>query len=145
MLAYKRILAAVDLGDDGMPVCRRAAELAEKYAASLTLLHVVEYVPVDLGSDLVLPSPLEVEELLLERAKKDLRELADEWEGIEVDPVVVVGTTKSEILRYADEGQVDLIVIGRHSRHGILKLLGSTANAILHNAHCDVLAVNISQ
>jgi universal stress protein A len=38
---------------------------------------------------------------------------------------------------------VDLIVIGSHGREGIQRLLGSTANAVLHGAPCDVLAVRI--
>ena len=38
---------------------------------------------------------------------------------------------------------VDLIVIGGHGRHGLALLLGSTANAVLHGAPCDGLAVRI--
>jgi universal stress protein A len=38
---------------------------------------------------------------------------------------------------------MDLIIIGSHGRHGIRILLGSTANAILHSAKCDVLAVRV--
>ncbi|WP_292363901.1 universal stress protein, partial [Methylophaga sp. UBA1464] len=37
----------------------------------------------------------------------------------------------------------DLIVVGSHGRKGIKMLLGSTANAILHHARCDVLAVRL--
>jgi universal stress protein A len=46
-------------------------------------------------------------------------------------------------VRIADENQADLIVVGSHGRHGIKMLLGSTANAVLHHAHCDVLAVRL--
>ncbi|MEJ2344256.1 MAG: universal stress protein, partial [Gammaproteobacteria bacterium] len=47
------------------------------------------------------------------------------------------------ILDTAKEQQVDLIVLGSHGRHGIGRLLGSTADNILHHADCDVLAVRI--
>jgi len=145
MAVYEKILVTLDLGSDGEVVCKRAAELAKKYSAKLLLLHVVEYVPIDLGSDLMLPQPLEIEESLVARAKEYLADRVKGLDGIDVVSSVEIGATKSEIIRYADDNHVDLIVIGRHSRHGIFRLLGSTANAVLHNAHCDVLAVNITE
>ena len=145
MVAYEKILAAIDVGNDGVVVCQRAAELAEKYSAKLLLLHVVEYVPIDLGSDLMLPQPMEIEESLVARAKEYLADRVKELDGIDVVSSVELGVIKSEIIRYADDNHADLIVIGRHSRHGIFRLLGSTANAVLHSAHCDVLAVNIAE
>ena len=145
MAAYKTILATLDLGRDGEVVCQRAAELAEKYSAKLLLLHVVEYVPIDLGNELMLPQPIEIEESLVARAREYLADRVKGLKGIDVDWCVEVGVTKAEIIRYADGNHVELIVIGRHSRHGIFRLLGSTANAVLHSAHCDVLAVNIGE
>jgi universal stress protein A len=56
---------------------------------------------------------------------------------------VVQGNTRREILRVAEENGVDLIVLGSHGRQGIQLLLGSTANAVLHGAPCDVLAVRV--
>jgi nucleotide-binding universal stress UspA family protein len=53
------------------------------------------------------------------------------------------GSTRREILRLAKELDTNLIVIGSHGREGIQRLLGSTANAVLHGAPCDVLAVRI--
>ena len=38
---------------------------------------------------------------------------------------------------------VDLIVVGSHGRHGLALLLGSTADAVLHHAKCDVMAVRL--
>ncbi len=145
MAIYEKILATLDLGRDGEEVYERAVELAKKYSAKLLLLHVVEYVPVDLGSDLMLPQPLEIEESLVARAKKNLADKVKDLDDVDVVSSVEMGATKSEIIRYADDNEVDLIVIGRHSRRGIFKLLSSTANAVLHNAHCDVLAVNIAE
>lgn len=43
----------------------------------------------------------------------------------------------------AEEQKADLIVIGSHGRHGLGRLLGSTANGVLQGAPCDVLAVRI--
>jgi universal stress protein A len=43
----------------------------------------------------------------------------------------------------AEELDADLIVLGTHGRHGLGLMLGSTANAVLHGAPCDVLAVKV--
>jgi universal stress protein A len=56
---------------------------------------------------------------------------------------VELGATKFEIARVAKENTFDLIVVGSHGRHGVALLLGSTANAVLHGAPCDVLAVRV--
>lgn len=53
------------------------------------------------------------------------------------------GVPKQEITQVADEQQADLIVVGSHGRHGLELLLGSTTNAILHHANCDVIAVRL--
>ena len=143
MSGYRHILCAVDLSDENVAVASRAAELARFYQAKLSLLHVVEYIPIDLANELVLPQQQEIEQQLVAQATAHLRSLASKM-GIEpLHEAVVQGSTKSEIIEYAQANQVDLIVLGRHGRHGISRLLGSVANAVLHHATCDVLAVRI--
>ena len=143
MSGYRHILCAVDLSEENVAVASRAAELARFYQAKLSLLHVVEYIPIDLANELVLPQQQEIEQQLVAQATAHLRSLASKM-GIEpLHEAVVQGSTKSEIIEYAQANQVDLIVLGRHGRHGISRLLGSVANAVLHHATCDVLAVRI--
>ena len=63
-----------------------------------------------------------------------------------VRTLVEIGPPKSEITRIAEEQEVDLIVVGSHGRHGFVEnLLGSTANAVIHHAKCDVLTVKIQE
>lgn len=57
--------------------------------------------------------------------------------------LVAHGNTAAEIHRLADEGDVDLIVVGTHGKHGVELVAGSSANAVLHGANCDSLAVKI--
>ncbi len=61
------------------------------------------------------------------------------------DQHVVVGMPDTEIHRFADEHNVDLIVVGSHGRHGFALLLGSTSTGVLHGAQCDVLAVRVGK
>jgi universal stress protein A len=53
------------------------------------------------------------------------------------------GTPAVEVHRLTGELHADLVVMGTHGKHGVELLLGSTANAVLHGANCDVLAVRI--
>jgi len=81
---------------------------------------------------------------MVEAAKRRLAAMAADIDvGGPVTQWVELGATKQEIVRIAATQGVDLIVIGSHGRHGIGRLLGSTANAVLHGAGCDVLAVRI--
>ena len=147
MRGYQHILCAVDLSNENAVVFSRAAELANHYGARLSLLHAVEYIPIDLANELVLPQQQEIEQQLLEQAKRALAALVGQpiETPLKNQPLqsVVQGSVKSSIVDYAENNQVDLIVIGRHGRHGISRLLGSVANAVLHHAPCDVLAVRV--
>ncbi len=143
MPGYSHILLAVDFSASADAVAGKALELSRAFATKLSLIHVVEFVPVDLSNELVLPQAPEMDQELLQLAKQRLGELAARLGMGECPCIVVQGNTRREILRIAEQDQVDLIVIGSHGRQGIQLLLGSTANAVLHGAPCDVLAVRV--
>jgi universal stress protein A len=138
---YQHVLCAVDLSEENVAVFSRATELAKQYDAQFSLLHVVEYIPIDLANELVLPQQQEIEKQLYDHAEVVLARLAKSLP--QTKKVVESGSIKSGIVEYAQDHQVDLIVIGRHGRHGLSRLLGSVANAVLHHAPCDVLAVRV--
>lgn len=140
---YRHILLAADLAPDTTAVTERARSLAGP-GTRITLIHVIEplalaygaEMPVDLGT---------LQEEISRQAQSRLGQLAASL-GIDAkDCVLATGTIEREILRTATERNVDLIVLGSHSRRGLAVLLGSTANAVLHHAHCDVLAVRIAR
>jgi universal stress protein A len=143
MSTYKHILSAVDLSEDSKPVARRALELQGLGAARLSLLHVVEPVPIDMPDDFILPERAELEDYVVETARDKLNRFAEELGIPEQARFLEMGSAKTEIARFAEDNGVDLIVLGSHGRHGLQLLLGSTANAVLHVAPCDVLAVRV--
>ena len=143
MATYQHLLLAVDFAPDSEQVVQRARDLARLHEARLSLVHVTEYVPVDMASELVLPQEVELDRELNDLAINRLAELGERIGIPAADQHVLQGNTRGEILHLAEELQVDLIVLGSHGRHGIQRLLGSTANAVLHGASCDVLAVRI--
>ena len=145
MSVYRHILCAVDFASQSERIGERAASIARQYGARLSLLHVVEYLPLALDNELLLPPSAELETQLMDHAARKLEEYAQRLslEGTAVRRVVL-GSTKLEIIRYAESEGIDLIVLGSHGRHGLARMLGSTANAVIHSAPCDVLAVRIS-
>ena len=143
MKDYTHILLATDFSADSAQVSDQAIEIARHYGAKLSIVHVVEYVSLEISDDSALPQELDVEKTLKEIAQTRMQELAGRLDMPVVEQRILQGSTRREILRMASEVGVDLIVIGSHGRHGLQLLLGSTANAVLHGAPCDVLAVRI--
>lgn len=149
MNAYKQILVAVDLTEDSQRVCQQAIEVAKGNNASIFLIHVVEIVyQISVAYEpMFYPAFEDIsqnEEELIKLSKTKMADLIKGLktaENVRIESDVISGIPKAEILRLAEEKQTDLIVCGSHGRSGFELLLGSTANAILHHAPCDVLAV----
>lgn len=136
---YKKVLFATDFDDVGISAAHKAKKIADENHAELFLAHVVEPIPAYAYPGFA--GFAEVEVSIREQAEKELNALGDRL-GIDVKHrLLEFGSTKNEVLRVAQEHNVDLIVTGSHGKHGLALLLGSTANAILHGAECDVLIV----
>ncbi len=139
---YRRILLVLDLSEDSRTIGARARAIAAACGAELSLLHVVEYVPVEPMGETLLPA-IEVEEELIRRARTRLSELGREL-GLADSPCrVEAGSIKAEIVRVATETGSDLVVIGSRERHGFSILVNLTEDTVLHAAPCDVLAVRL--
>ena len=140
MREYKKILACVDLTDGSEQIADRARDMAGRCGADVTLLHVVEYVPVEPMGEALLPA-VQIEGELVERATQRIAELAART-GLEAaQRIVRAGNIKSEVVRVAQETGADLIVLGSRERHGVSVLFNQTEDTVLHAAPCDVLAV----
>jgi len=141
---YKHILLAVDFFEQDEIVVNRAKSLADAYQAKLSLIHVVDSLPItDAGYGTEIPFNLDLTAELMAAAKARLANLAAKLDVPESGRWLEIGSPKLEIIRVAEESNVDLIVVGSHGRHGLALLLGSTANGVLHRAKCDVLAVRL--
>ena len=141
---YKHILLAVDFFEQDVVVTQRAKDLANKCQARLSIVHVVDSLPiVDAGYGMDIPYNLDLTAELMASAKNRLAALAERLDVSEDSRWLEIGSPKTEIIKVAAQNQVDLIVIGSHGRHGLALLLGSTANAVLHHAPCDILAVRL--
>jgi len=146
METYKHILLAADFSEHGGIVAERAKDLANKYQAKLSVVHVMDNLLItDAAYGSTIPFDLDLTAELMAAAKKRLASLAEKLAIPEENQWMEMGSPKLEIIRIAEENNVDLIVVGSHGRHGLALLLGSTANGVLHHAKCDVLAVRIKE
>jgi len=142
MSLYSHILLATDFNIETERVVERAIALADVNQCKLSVIHVIEPISIAYGGEF----PIDLGDLhkeLEKQGREQLQQLAKTVNIPDNQCFLEIGLTEKEVLRVAAEKAVDLIIVGSHGKHGLRLLLGSTANAILHHAECDVLAVRI--
>ncbi|HID45452.1 MAG TPA: hypothetical protein EYP34_06830 [Chromatiaceae bacterium] len=144
---YRHILVALDFSPNARHALARALELARAHGAVLSLVHAVESTfYLDVGYDPFMVDSgefIELDQQIHDRAEAQMKKLSDSLDYPNIRHEVLWGTPKNAVISYAEAQQVDLIVVGSHGRHGIARLLGSTAAAIAHSARCDVFVVRL--
>ena len=139
---YKHILFATDLTEDTEYLLQKVRAICGLTSAKLSLVHVVEPLP---GYSYAYLGIEDIEGQLLNEARQSIEKLGAQLKVPVAGQHVEVGPTKTKILKIADDVAADLIICGSHGRHGLSLLLGSTANAVLHGAKCDVLTVRLPE
>ncbi len=145
-LQLRKILLPTDFSGCADYALPYAATIARATGATIICVHVVEPIVPAVGySGLAEPMPMtDISEQLEDSAERELPQLADceEFNGLEVEEVIVHGDAAAEIVRVAGEHQVDLIVVSSHGRTGLGRIIfGSTAEAVVRHASCPVLVV----
>jgi universal stress protein A len=134
-------LVATDLRNDYFPVVRKALEIAKLSNAKLSVVNVIPAVPYYMGSGIV----NDIEETLEKQSQQRLEQVK-KLVDVPAEYYIRNGSAKIEIVKLAEELNVDIIVIGRHDSHRAVELLvGSTAVGVLHRAECDVLIVRVNK
>ncbi|MEN8130679.1 MAG: universal stress protein [Pseudomonadota bacterium] len=144
MHTYKHILVPIDFSKISEMAAGQAIELAKCYRARVTLLHVVERFPEHLSHYHMSHEQMEPKEFLIDRAEKDLTDLSARVGIKDAAKEVVLShhSAKTEIVRFVESHDIDLIVLGARGRHGLTDLLGgSTATGVVRVAPCDVFTV----
>ncbi len=142
MSAYKHILVGLDLSPESKQVTERVKYLFANTNTKISLCHVLEPLAFTYGGDI--PVDLsDVQTQLTDQAKTRLAFYGEELQVQTADQHIILGHPAQEMHGMAESSDIDLIVVGSHGRHGLSLLFGSTSNAVLHGARCDVLAVRI--
>ena len=143
MKTYQHILLALELiPESDKHILKKTKELLAQFHTKVSLVHTIEHF-ANFGAAYSIPGGLDVEEQMIASAKKTLKKIAEEFHGAVEHQIVKSGSAKHIIVDEAENIYADLIIVGSHGRHGIGLLLGSTANAVIHAAKCDVLAVRL--
>ncbi len=141
---YQHILLACDYSAHSQEVALKARELATQSEAKLSIIHVLDNIAMpDTAYGTVIALNKTSDYPALEQEKAKLMQFAEQFAIEPENRWLIWGRPRQEIVQLAKHLSVDLIVIGSHGRHGLALLLGSTANAVLHSASCDVLAVRL--
>jgi nucleotide-binding universal stress UspA family protein len=135
-----KVLVPTDGSEHAMKAVQRALELAEKNGAQITLMSVASF-----AKDILDDMPPGIQDKLEREAAavlKKAKELFDQ-KGLKVEMVLEAGLVPANnIIRLAEDGKFDRIVMGSTGRTGIAKILmGSTAAKVVANAPCEVTIV----
>lgn len=147
---YKTILVAIDFSHNSEQALQRAKQVAQVYSADLQVIHVTEVPTYPVLEDVAITGIAgvwddQLGEKLYQAALKRLTQMASEQNIDHQACHVITGIPRVEITARAKQIGADLIVIGRRGLSGLQRLIGSTADAVIHDAECDVLAVNLKE
>jgi nucleotide-binding universal stress UspA family protein len=143
-MQFRHILAPTDFSAYSKKAVVSALELARKFGAKLTILHVVELPPYPVEGYVPPGVSATFLEDLERQATQDLAQLVPEAESsnLEVVRLVAVGSPYRTIIDTAEAEQVDLIVMATAGRTGFSHLLmGSIAERVVRTATCPVLTI----
>jgi universal stress protein A len=144
MIALQNILVPHDFSETSEAAVRYANELARAFGAKLHLLHVSDKTKDEMATEFPLGLDGSLEVAIRERLPKILSpaEQKDFLPAFEVWP----GSPAAEIVRYANERNIDLIVMGTHGRGFVAHaVIGSVTEKVVRTAPCPVLTVRDRQ
>lgn len=144
MIRLKNILFPTDFSDFSSYAASFAVSFACDYGAKLHVLHVVE---LPLGMPEVFSLKVSMEEVdakVAEQARQELESASTPaiLDKLDYEVACLKGKPFLEIIKFAAEKEIDMIVMGTHGRSALESmLLGSTAEKVVRKAPCPVFTV----
>jgi nucleotide-binding universal stress UspA family protein len=149
MIALKHVLVPTDFSDASESALRYGKALATAFGASLHVVHVIEepygqpWAVEAYGFSL---ASLQEEWIKDARGRLAASLSDEERTALQAVTTTVLGHPVMEILRYANEQAIDLIVMGTHGRGPLGHVvLGSVAERVVRKAPCPVLTVRTKE
>jgi nucleotide-binding universal stress UspA family protein len=147
MLPIKNILCPTDFSDPSYEALKIADELAAYFGATLHVVNVVPLVPIveaPIGVESASFNVASYQQELEGQAQKSLKSLTEQKisKGVNIVTEVLIGNAAGEVMRYAGEKAVDMIVIATHGLSGWRRFIsGSTTEQIVRQSSCPVLTI----
>jgi universal stress protein A len=148
MKPFKKILVPVDFSPHAEEAIRAAADVSQRYQASVTLVHVYEVVAYALPEGYMFQTPDQLAGVMTEFQKllATAKTQAEQAGALQVQTTQLQGAAAFEIVEFAKKNNFDLIVMGTHGRTGFKHaLMGSVAERVLRIAPCPVLTVHVEE
>jgi len=148
MQVPQKIILATDFTDASKDTSYHAMLLAQTYKAELKALYVFKPRALGISDENYLPPERfisnEDPKKTRQRGEDTLKELAESFD-LEVETIFAEGSAGEEIVRFADELNADLLVLGTHGYTGWKRFaLGSVAEFVVRHAPCAVLTIRQS-
>jgi universal stress protein A len=144
----KKILVPVDFSKQSRKAMEYGLSFARQFNAEVLLLHVLEFAPAAMPVSPASPMPI-IHDAMTQTAWREsaAKQLA-EWRNESGTPIAVKASVRdavsahAEIVKAAEEENVDLIILGTQGHTGLARfLIGSTAEKVVRHASCPVLVV----
>ncbi|MDF2529289.1 MAG: universal stress family protein [Gammaproteobacteria bacterium] len=136
---YNQIILASNLKEESKKLATIAKDLAQNYQARLRIVHAINYVTATAAA--YYP---EIEADLKKEAEQSMLQFSQDLGVDLINTEIHFGAPKQVILSAANNHNAELIVIGSHGKSALASaFLGSTANAVLHGANCNILVVRL--
>lgn len=149
MIDLRRLLVPTDFSEHSRHALVYAVAFAEKFGAKMFVLHILQDLAVYQPDAVTIgPPPTPPLEQLSAAARTSLERLSAEFrlERFSVQQEVREGSPVEEIVEFAAEKDIDLIVLGTHGRGWLAHvLLGSVAEKVVRKAPCPVLTVRLKE
>jgi nucleotide-binding universal stress UspA family protein len=149
MLTLKTVLVPTDFSDASESALRYGKAMAEKFGASLHVVHVMEDLLAHAwAAEVYVSSMPQLRDEIEKESRQRLGALLgdEERKKLRAETELLAGNPFLEIIRYAKAHDIDLIVMGTHGRGPIAHmLLGSVAEKVVRKSPCPVLTVREAQ
>ena len=139
---FTNVLVPVDGSDNSYRALDAALLLTEKLGSSITVVNVIEQVPI---------THIESEKLLselLEAYKRENQEILSKCsniateKGLSIKTLLLQGNPASVILDYSKKEKFDLVIVGSRGMGKFKQLiLGSVSSKIVHHSPCAILLI----
>jgi len=143
-MAIHRIVCCTDFSNHAEAAFQSALDLSKRYGAKLYVIHVLPPVVNPMLADADLLHTNVPDENLVVRLNEKMQDVYGNRipETIECELIVQDGHVSTEIIRFIEEVDADLAVVGAFGFSGMgLVLFGSVAKRISHKAPCSVMIV----
>lgn len=141
MIEFSKILCLTDFSESSEYAGQYAISIAGKYGCRIYVAHIVE--PFTYADDFGIDYGAQLREMeATARRLLDNTVASMKRAGADIEGVLLSGNPSAEILKFAKDEAVDLIVMATHGRSGVEHILmGSVAEKVLRKSPCPVLTV----